>query len=301
MSTSSKSPRRVALAAMAVAKESLPSHPHRFAPKKFNEHQLFACLVLMRFFKTSYRGIHAYLQDMPTLCEDMGLTKVPHYTTIQQAARRLLSHQRTHRLLARSNELLAEVSKPPPKGRRAAADGTGLTADRRSAYYTQRRKQSGERVIYRRFPKLTLLIDIDNHMVLSMLRGRGPRPDVQELVPLLDALPRGLTVRHVYADAGFDSESNHTYAREEHGIITTIPPGHGRPSKDNKPPAGRYRRMMKETFGLRKQAYGQRWQVETVNSMFKRNQGDHVAGASYWSQQRELAMVVLTHNVAIVE
>jgi len=300
MNTSSKSPRRVALVAMEVAKESPPLHPHKFAPKKFNEHQLFVCLVLMRFFKTSYRGIHAYLQDMPKLCEDIGLAKVPHYTTIQQAARRLLSHQRTHRLLARSNELLAEVNKPPPKGRRAAADGTGLAANRRSAYYTHRRKQTGERVQYRRFPKLTLLIDIDNHMILSMLRGRGPKPDIQELVPLLDAVPKGITLHHVYADAGFDSEWNHTYAREEHGIITTIPPNHGRPSKNSQPPAGKYRRMMKETFGLRKKHYGQRWQVETVNSMFKRNQGDNVSGQSYWSQQRELGLVALTHNVAIV-
>lgn len=286
--------------AMAVAKESLPLHPHRFAPRKFNEHQLFACLVLMRFFKTSYRGIYAYLQDMPTLCSDLGLPKVPHYTTIQQAARRLLTHRRTHQLLARSNELLAEVNQPPPKGRRVAADGTGLKADRRSAYYTQRRNQTGNRVKYRRFPKLTLLVDIDNHMILSMLRGRGPKPDVQELVPLLDAVPKGVTLHHVYADAGFDSQANHEYAREAHGILTTIPPSHGRPSKDHKPPTGQYRRMMKETWGLRRKFYGQRWQVETVNSMFKRNQGDPLAARSHWPQQREMSLIALTHNVAIV-
>ena len=285
---------------MEVARKALPLHPHRFAPKKFNDHQLFACLVLMRFFKTSYRGIHAYLQDMPKLCQDLGLSQVPHYTTIHLAASRLLKSQWAHKLLARSNQLLDEVKKPPPKGRRTAADGTGLKADRRSAYYTSRRRQTGERVKYRRFPKLTLLVDIDTHMVLSMLRGQGPRPDIQELIPLLDDIPQGMLVNHVYADAGFDSELNHRYAREEHGIITTIPPGHGRPSKDGKPPAGKYRRMMKETFGLRKKAYGQRWQVETVNSMFKRNQGDQLASQSYWPQQRELSLVVLTHNVAIV-
>ena len=104
-------------------------------------------------------------------------------------------------------------------------------------------------------------------------------------------------MHHLLADAGYDSEANHEYARHEHGIITTIPAKIGRPT--SKPPSGYYRRLMRRTLHNRKY-YGQRWQVETVNSMIKRTQGHEVAARSYHAQCRELRLAVLLHNIAIL-
>ena len=73
MSTTSKSPRRVLLKAYAVAKDALPAYTHPCSPKKFTQPQLFACLALKSFFKTDYRGIAAYLKDLPELCKAIGL------------------------------------------------------------------------------------------------------------------------------------------------------------------------------------------------------------------------------------
>ena len=70
------------------------------------------------------------------------------------------------------------------------------------------------------------------------------------------------------ADADFDAEWVHEHVRS-YGIHTMIPPERGRPT--DKPPAGRWRRRMKQRFDKTK--YGQRWQVETVNSMIKRRLG----------------------------
>jgi hypothetical protein len=98
------------------------------------------------------------------------------------------------------------------------------------------------------------------------------------------------------ADAGYDSESNHRFARDEHGVRTVIPAKHGRPT--DKPPTGRYRRLMKQRFDL--PAYRRRSQVETVISMIKRRQGPHVRARSYHSQCRDLRLLVLTHNVMIL-
>jgi hypothetical protein len=39
-----------------------------------------------------------------------------------------------------------------------------------------------------------------------------------------------VTIKHLLTDAGYDSESNHRYAKEVHKIKTTIPPKHGRPT-----------------------------------------------------------------------
>ncbi len=89
--------------ALQVAKDRLPTYAHVNAPKKFTQPQLFACLVLKRHFN---RGIVAMLADMPALCEDIGLKSVPHYTTLQKAAHRLLNLQVANDLLESTHEQL---------------------------------------------------------------------------------------------------------------------------------------------------------------------------------------------------
>ena len=90
MSTTSKSPRRVLLAAHAVAADALPAYSHRFSPKKFTQHQLFAILVLKEFLRTDYRGVCQHLADCPGLRNAIELSAVPHWTTVQKATDRLL-------------------------------------------------------------------------------------------------------------------------------------------------------------------------------------------------------------------
>ena len=56
----------------------------------FTQAQLFAILALKTFLKTDYRGVAAVLGDFAELRHDLGLTKVPHYSTLCYAERRLL-------------------------------------------------------------------------------------------------------------------------------------------------------------------------------------------------------------------
>jgi len=92
--------------------------------------------------------------------------------------------------------------------------------------------------------------------------------------------------------------------RNDHGIRGLIPPKHGRPSKTGKPPAGYWRRLMKSLLRTkrrrRKHGYTQRAQVETSNSMIKRNLTDELTSRSYPAQNRELRLIVLTHNLMIL-
>ena len=110
-------------------------------------------------------------------------------------------------------------------------------------------------------------------------------------------------MRQQRADAsGGDGEHHHRLLREGHGIRSLIPPLIGR--RSDKPPAGRYRRLMKRLFRHpERTSYGQRWQAETIFSMIKRNLG-HALHAprtrSYRSQCRELLLLALTHNVMLL-
>jgi hypothetical protein len=86
-----KSPRAVAKEALRLAQEALPPYSSRRSRKDFTQHQLFAVLAVKVFLKTDYRGVVAVLADFAELRDDLGLTeKVPHYSTLSYAEKRLL-------------------------------------------------------------------------------------------------------------------------------------------------------------------------------------------------------------------
>src|SRR6187549_3306584 len=94
----------------AVAREALPAYTSARSRKDFTAHQLFAVLALKTFFKTDYRGVAQLLTDFTDLREDLGLTKVPHYSTLCYAAGRLLKKGRP-----------SSSSSAPPRPRPTAA------------------------------------------------------------------------------------------------------------------------------------------------------------------------------------
>ena len=85
-----KSPRAVAREALRLAQDSLPAYTSARSRKDFTCHQLFAILALKTFLKTDYRGVVAFLADFPEIRSDLGLSKVPHYSTLCYAEGRLL-------------------------------------------------------------------------------------------------------------------------------------------------------------------------------------------------------------------
>jgi hypothetical protein len=284
------------LAALATARRALPEYAHRYSPKKFTQHQLFACLVLKNFLRTDYRGLAAHLEDHPALFAILELKQVPHFTTFQKASRRLLLMGPARRLL---ESTVRQHLGRRQRVKRAAIDSTGLECSCASGYFVRRRKRVGDpwkTVVYHHYPKLGLVCNTDDHFIFAAEAGRGPRPDVDELRPLVAEALRIVRLSQLAADAGYDSEPNHKFARDHHGIRTIIPAKHGRPT--DKLPTGRYRRLMKVRFD--RLAYRHRSQVETVMSMIKRRQGAHVHGRSYHSQCRDLRLLALSHNVMIL-
>jgi hypothetical protein len=86
----SKSPRAVAREALQLARGALPAYSSPYSRKDFTQHQLFAVLALKTFLKTDYRGVAQFLADFAELRDDLGLAKVPNYSTLCYAEQRLL-------------------------------------------------------------------------------------------------------------------------------------------------------------------------------------------------------------------
>ena len=85
-----KSPRAVAREALELARQSLPPYSAVRSRKDFTQHQLFAVLALKAFLRTDYRGVVAFLDDFAEIRGDLGLSKVPNYSTLCYAEKRLL-------------------------------------------------------------------------------------------------------------------------------------------------------------------------------------------------------------------
>ena len=90
-----KSPRAVAREALRLARHALPAYASVRSRHDFTQHQLFAVLALKTFLKTDYRGVVQFLTDFTELQKDLGLAKVPHYSTLCYAEARLLKKGRS--------------------------------------------------------------------------------------------------------------------------------------------------------------------------------------------------------------
>ncbi len=79
--------RIVRLAAM-LARRHMADHQHQYAPKKFTQPQLFACLIFKAHLGCTYRRAEELLTLMPAVREAIGLRSVPRFITLQAFADR---------------------------------------------------------------------------------------------------------------------------------------------------------------------------------------------------------------------
>ena len=95
----SKSTLTVARMALRAARASLADHAKTKNPKKFTQPQLMACLVVKEFLQLDYRGTQMLLMEWSDLRDVLGLTQVPHFTTLCAAAKRLLRKPKADAIL----------------------------------------------------------------------------------------------------------------------------------------------------------------------------------------------------------
>jgi Transposase DDE domain/Transposase domain (DUF772) len=303
-----KSPRKVMRYAYELARRCLPRYSCKCSRHDYTRAQLFACLVVREHQKQTYRGVEALLRDSDHWCKQIGMRKVPDHNTLCRAFHALLSEAKVSRLMDR---LLRWMFVGRAMRFTCAIDSTVYDSRYRSRHYEQncrhysvgrgiaanfRRSRSAKRT-----PKLSLSVETRCHVILAAHPRTGMGSDAPDFARLLRETRRRLPrIRAVLADAGYDSHKNHEVAREELGIRSWIKAGVGR--QTNKPLASRYRRMMKKKLkGSQKgKPYGQRSQAETVNSMMKRNLGDHLRARTPEGRRKEQMLRVLTHNLSIL-
>jgi len=83
----------VALAreALAVGERALPRYSARTSRHDYTQAQLFALLALKQFLGLDYRGLVTLAAEWAELRRALKLKRVPHYSTLCYAERRLLA------------------------------------------------------------------------------------------------------------------------------------------------------------------------------------------------------------------
>lgn len=313
--------------AYRLGRETLPDRTSKSSRHDFTLPQLFACLVLREFFGLSYRGTEQLLRDSPAWLADLGLPAAPDHNTLWRAFGAVVDTARANRMLDRLAAAFAAARLLRLSAKPLALDSTCFEQRHRSAHYDRRCRRTagkpggggggktprerpgkwgasvnaarGRRVSA--MPKLSLAVATGCHLILAATVRTGNGSDAPDFDGLLyRAWKRAPGVRVVVADAGYDSEANHRIARQDMGVRSVIPPGIGRPT--SKLPTGRWRRHMAKRFARKadRAHYAQRSQVETVNSMVKRNQGSALRSRTPGRRKKEMLLRALTHNLMLL-
>jgi hypothetical protein len=180
-----------------------------------------------------------------------------------------------------------------------AVDATGLESRHTSRYFARR---SGAE--HASWTKLTTATDTQSHFLAGATVTTGPSNDSPQFRPVMAQASLAVDWDRVLADAAFDSEAHHAYAREELGIRSTVIPINPRNAAG--PPGGKYRSQMPRRFrpkpegSWHRRVFGQRWQAESAFSRHKRRLGSALAGRSDESRERECRLRVLTHDLMLL-
>lgn len=263
-----KSALALAQEVLRVAEDSYPAYSCLKSPQKFTQPQRVACLVVKEFLRLDYRGMATRLEEWAELRQVLGLKRVPHFTTLCAAHKRLFRKPQADRLMDQVIRQCGRRGLLSRKSPLAAIDSTGLESRHVSHYFTHRcQRQSAH--WKRRYPKLSAICDALSHLVLGAVFDRGPKVDHCEFEPTLRSAVRRQRMTTLVGDAGYDSEPGHRLCRHTFGIRSIFPVTcRGRLRHDGQPrvTGGTYRRRLFRHFP--KEQYGQRWQIETTFSIF---------------------------------
>ena len=211
----------------------------------------------------------------------LGLSRIPHFTTLQKFTDRI-----NNSLLEKI--ILSFIAISGTKHIFAGIDSTGFKSTRSSQYYTERAK------LRRKWIKLSIGADELQQIICNIRIRRAPtRHDNIDFKPIVKRIANILPLSVVTADKGYDSENNRLLVREYLHAFSVIPARY-----EHVPiwrTHGRYRKQMKR--GYSKVLYNQRNKDETIISVIKRLFGEHIMSRLTRTQNRELSFRCITYNI----
>ena len=276
-----------------------PLRGSKYANHLYTDHQHVVLLALRQQFRKSYRDFCELLEVCTEILDELGMKKVPHWTTLHKFSKRA-NTRRLERLL------LGFLEEARVRALYLVVDSTGFSSTSASTYYTrvlEFRKSTlgGHRrgVQTRRFVKQSVAVETRKQLIVAVKFRVGPANDSPDFVRVLKKVcPAELPVKLVVADKGYDAESNHEYAQDVLGARTAIPVRAA--SRPKIKMSGKRRRRQRKEFD-QKGYDSHRPKVETVFSVEKRKMGSHVLARVPSQQHKELIFRAFSYNTGRLE
>ena len=264
----------------SVFKNSMSAYSCRKSKHTYKQYQLAVVWCLMKRLKTNYRGVIEQLELMSELREIIGLTRLPHFTTINKFFLRI-NKSVIYLVLVQTVYLF------PNKSTISAIDATGYSSNYASRYYVHRMHDKQEK---RNYIKASLSVSTINQCILAVKVRLGPRNDNIDFEWLARQSANLAKLTYIVADKGYDSEANHRLARQL-GSYPMIPIRRQEGYKTN----GSFRKKMLRHFN--ETIYHRRSLVETVNSVMKRLMSSWVQSRSLAPQCKEVLGMCIVYNL----
>jgi hypothetical protein len=279
---------KVARLAYQVTQASLPLYSHAKSPHRFTLPQLAACVLLSFYINRSYRDTEELLLAADGVCRVLELKSVPNYSTLSRTYKKLTQAD-WQRML---EVFLAAVNDGQGvEEAYVAIDSTYFAPTQASLHYITRSGRT-----YQNNFKGVYAVGTQSQFILAMRSGLGTANDAPYLAPLRRSAchcgvltAQGRRSQTVLADKGFDGR----------GVIRRdlVPPIR----RGGKLVAPQRRAKLDQVSQARLDGlYGQRWKVETVNSVIKRKFGSAVRSRRYQRQLREALVRALVYNIHVL-
>jgi len=239
----------------------LPEYSSRYSRKDFTLRQHVVMLCLKVRIKQKYRDFCELLVLMPEIQRLLGLSRIPHWTTLNKAFLRLQNHVFMILLYAESSGY-------------ASIDATGFDRRHASRQYTSRCK------MHIKSMKTTFLVDTANLNILDIHCTTTKKHDSKIVLPLTEHH----RLKILCGDMGYDDSKVRRTLRIR-GARPLIP----------------HRIFMKKqkywNSMMNQKLYHQRSLSETVNSVIKRKFSDTLYSKHWRTQKKELKLLAIVYNI----
>ncbi len=285
---------RFARLAMVTARRVVPPRLSKHAGPTYPPASLLAALLLKEHLRLTYRAAEDLLRLSDRLRRLFGLRVAPDHSTLWWFGRRHLGPDAIAAVMRETVERAAGRLRGP---RLVALDSTGLWLSHASRYFEWRARRGRRQ---RGWLKWAMAMWVGPQLLLAQRVRPGPSGDFGDLVPLASAAHAVLPFERLVADAGYDSEANHRFCREELGVDSLIPAKKRRSVRVVATTP--YRREMVWRLGEAgeqeaRRAYRQRWKAETVLSVVRRRWGEAVSARLDATQEAQALLRGVVYNL----
>jgi len=260
----------------------IPMHFSKFSNKMYSNYNHLFLLVYKQSRKFTFEELLTDLEDNLTLRAYLGLNKLPHYTTLIKFAEKL-----PNLVLDKLFEAFKQII-PTPK--RVAIDSTGISLDNASTHYC---KRIGLPFKKRPFLKSSLIVDIDNFIILLCKMRKKARHDTIDAKPMIKKLSKNYHAEAFYGDRAYDDEEIFKLVFENLKAYPLILQKRQEVPKHRR--KGKYRKKTFWEFDYCE--YLQRNKIETLISMFKKRFGSNIKSKTNKRQKFDMITRIIAFNI----